>query len=92
MKTPRAGVSQPKSEMTKSPIKKHSVMIAGHNTSLSLEEPFWRLLKSVAAREGVSTSALIARIDGSRKGTNLSSAIRIHLIEWLMAEGQISLE
>lgn len=66
-------------------IRKRSVVIAGHRTSISLEEPFWLLLRQEAEREGLSVAALISRIDGGRRTGNLSSAIRVHLIEGLMA-------
>jgi len=56
--------------------KKRSVVIAGHRTSLSLEEPFWRDLAAVARVRGLSMSALVASIDVGRAG-NLSSALRL---------------
>ncbi len=66
-------------------VKKRSVEIAGHRTSLSLEEAFWRALKRTAAHDGVSINALISRIDRERRG-NLSSAVRVYLLERLEAE------
>ena len=75
-----------------SAIIKRSLVIAGHRTSISLEEPFWRLLKALASRESLSVAALVARIDSGRASTNLSSAIRVHLLEWVMAEGDIRIE
>jgi predicted DNA-binding ribbon-helix-helix protein len=51
-------------------------MIAGHRTSLSLEEPFWRDLARVAMARGLSMNALVASIDRDRRG-NLSSALRL---------------
>ena len=68
-------------------IKKRSVEIAGHRTSLSLEEAFWRALKRIAARDGVSINRLIERIDRERGG-NLSSAVRIYVLERLDAEAE----
>jgi len=68
-------------------IKKRSVEIAGHRTSLSLEEAFWRALKRIAARDGVSINRLIERIDRERGG-NLSSAVRIYVLERLEAEAE----
>jgi predicted DNA-binding ribbon-helix-helix protein len=59
-----------------SPIRKRSVMIAGHATSLSLEEPFWQDLRALARRRGISLGALIGSIDSERHG-NLSSALRL---------------
>jgi predicted DNA-binding ribbon-helix-helix protein len=66
-------------------IKKRSVEIAGHRTSLSLEEAFWRALKRLAAQDGVSINRLIARIDRERAG-NLSSAVRVYVLERLEDE------
>ena len=61
-------------------LRKRSVTIAGHRTSLSLEEAFWQALKQQARAEGLSTAALIERIDRERT-TNLSSALRVYLLE-----------
>ncbi len=58
-------------------IVKRSVSIAGHRTSISLEEPFWEGLREIAARESLSVQALIGRIDAERGEQNLSSAIRV---------------
>jgi predicted DNA-binding ribbon-helix-helix protein len=65
-------------------VKKRSVTIAGHRTSLSLEEAFWHRLKSEARREGLSLNDLIARIDRDRPG-NLSSAVRVYVLRRLEA-------
>ena len=64
-------------------IKKRSVNIAGHRTSVSVEAPFWEALKELAAREDISLNDLIARIDGTRAedfAGNLSSAIRVYVL------------
>ncbi len=68
-------------------VKKRSVEIAGHRTSLSLEEAFWRALKRIAARDGVSINRLIERIDRERGG-NLSSAVRVYVLERTEAEAE----
>ncbi len=60
-------------------LKKRSVMIAGHATSVSLEVEFWDALKELADRRALSLNHLIAEIDQNRTG-NLSSAIRIHVL------------
>lgn len=60
-------------------MKKRSVLIAGHPTSVSLEEEFWDALKAEAAARGVSVNALIEEIDAGRTG-NLSSAIRVFIL------------
>ncbi len=66
-------------------IKKRSVEIAGHRTSLTLEAAFWRTLKRLAAGERISINKLIERIDRERQG-NLSSAVRVYVLERLEAE------
>jgi predicted DNA-binding ribbon-helix-helix protein len=66
-------------------IIKRSIAIAGHRTSVSLEEIFWRALKSMAEVRGSSTAALVAEIDAGRNGANLSSAIRVFVLEALLA-------
>ncbi len=61
-------------------IVKRSVSIAGHRTSISLEEPFWEILRQIAEREKISLQALIGRIDSERGEQNLSSAIRVFVL------------
>lgn len=62
-------------------IVKRSLTISGHRTSISLEDAFWRRLKGLAANRALSLSALIAEIDASRGSANLSSAIRVFVLE-----------
>lgn len=62
-------------------MKKRSVRIKGHATSVSLEEPFWDSLKELAAGEGKSINQLIAEIDAIDPQANLSSAIRIYVLK-----------
>lgn len=64
------------------PVVKRSVTIAGHATSVSLEQPFWDALQTIAKKQGVSLNALITRIDEQRS-TNLSSAIRLYVLHAL---------
>jgi predicted DNA-binding ribbon-helix-helix protein len=66
--------------MTAARIVKRSVAIAGHRTSVSLEQPFWDELQAIAKERGVSAQALIAEIDAARAGQNLSSTIRIFVL------------
>jgi predicted DNA-binding ribbon-helix-helix protein len=66
-------------------LRKRSVVIQGHRTSLSLEQPFWDALKEIAARRGLSLARLIAEIDASRSG-NLSSAARVYVLDALRAQ------
>jgi predicted DNA-binding ribbon-helix-helix protein len=61
-------------------IVKRSVVLAGHATSVSIEEPFWTSLKEIARERGQSLNGLIAVIDAQRRGANLSSAIRLTVL------------
>ena len=64
-------------------IAKHSITIAGHRTSVSIEPDFWQALGEIAARQQVSLAAMIAEIDRARPpDTNLSSAIRLFVLNW----------
>ena len=70
-------------------IRKRSVVIAGHATSVSLEEAFWRALKKIAHGRCQSVNALISEIDRERPNDlsgNLSSAIRVFVLENLGRE------
>ena len=57
-------------------MKKRSVTIHGHRTSISLEDPFWDSLNEIAAKRGQSLASLISEIDKNRDG-GLSSALRL---------------
>jgi predicted DNA-binding ribbon-helix-helix protein len=72
--------STPASAHQTGAIVKRSVVIAGHQTSVSLEHAFWSALKAAAARRGITINDLVTRIDAHRQG-NLSSAIRVFLLE-----------
>jgi predicted DNA-binding ribbon-helix-helix protein len=67
-------------------LEKHSVAIAGHRTSVTLEAVFWRALKSIAKQRSQSLSETIADIDRARgemdPPPNLSSAIRVYVLSW----------
>jgi predicted DNA-binding ribbon-helix-helix protein len=63
---------------------KRSVSIAGHQTSITLEEEFWAELKRLAALRGISLNKLVAEIDDQRSG-NLSSALRLYVLAELKA-------
>jgi predicted DNA-binding ribbon-helix-helix protein len=63
---------------------KRSIMIAGHRTSVSVETPFWDELRRIAEARGVSVAALIGEIDQARKRQNLSSAIRVFVLNEAM--------
>lgn len=65
---------------------KRSVTIHGHATSFSLEEPFWRALRTEAVERGVSLARLVTMVDAARgPQTNLSSALRLHAFARLQA-------
>jgi predicted DNA-binding ribbon-helix-helix protein len=62
-------------------VVKRSVVVGGHKTSISLEEPFWGSLKEIAAERGVTVYGLVGRIDTARTQGNLSSAIRLFVLD-----------
>ena len=64
----------------KSPVVKRSIVIAGHKTSVSLEDAFWRGLKDIAVGRRVTLSDLVGAIDSDRQHGNLSSAIRLFVL------------
>jgi predicted DNA-binding ribbon-helix-helix protein len=64
----------------KSPVTKRSIVIAGHKTSVSLEDAFWEALKEIAGGRSSSLSDLVATIDAGRQHGNLSSAIRLFVL------------
>ncbi|WP_321447121.1 ribbon-helix-helix domain-containing protein [uncultured Cohaesibacter sp.] len=63
-------------------MKKHSVTIAGHRTSISLEDEFWQGLKALADSRNKSLADIIRQIDKDRGRNNLSSAIRISVLDY----------
>ena len=69
-------------------LRKHSVTIAGHATSITLEDIFWQQLERMAEEQGISISQLLAKIDNGRMaesaGINLSSAIRVTIVQYLL--------
>ena len=73
------------------PIRKHSVRISGHVTSVSLEEPFWQALKEIAAARNMSVNKLVGEIDASRTRAGdmdgLSSALRVYALAWFRGGG-----
>ena len=66
-----------------SAVRKRSVRIAGHRSSVSLEAEFWDELKTLAARRGLSLARLVGEIDRARSGRNLSSALRLAVLHAL---------
>jgi predicted DNA-binding ribbon-helix-helix protein len=67
--------------MIKSPVVKRSIVIAGHKTSVSLEDAFWEALKEIATVRNATLSEVVAGIDASRSQGNLSSAIRLFVLD-----------
>ena len=64
-----------------STVVKRSIVIAGHRTSISLEDTFWKALKDIAKTRRETLSDLVATIDDKRRGGNLSSAIRVFVLD-----------
>ena len=73
----------------KSLVVKRSVMIDRHKTSVSLEDPFWSALKEIAHSERATVSKLLAKIDGAREHGNLSSAIRLFVLDQVRTHGNL---
>ena len=73
-------------------VVKRSVTIRGHRTSVSLEQPFFDHLASIAEARSMPLAALIAEIDDNRPdGANLSSAIRLYVLEWAKNSNQAAI-
>jgi predicted DNA-binding ribbon-helix-helix protein len=72
----------------KSSIIKRSIVIDGHKTSVSLEDAFWSGLKEIAKTEHASLSNVVAEIDKARQRGNLSSAIRLFVLDQVRAYPQ----
>jgi predicted DNA-binding ribbon-helix-helix protein len=71
-------------------MRKHSLVIRGHGTSISLEDAFWSALKEIAVRRAQPIAALVAQIDETRGAGNLSSAIRIFVLQDFQARLDLS--
>jgi len=68
--------------MKQSAVVKRSIVIAGHKTSVSLEDAFWNGLKAIANVRKINLSDLVASIDTQRQQANLSSAIRLFVLDF----------
>jgi predicted DNA-binding ribbon-helix-helix protein len=66
-------------------LRKRSISLAGHATSLALEPEFWSILEAMAGAAGTSLAALIGRIDSRRGGRPLASACRLAALEFAQA-------
>ena len=73
----------------KSAVIKRSVRVAGHKTSVSLEDAFWRGLKEIAGEHHVPLSDLIDRIDSGRQHADLSSAIRLFVLDFYREQREV---
>ncbi len=72
-------------------IRKHSITLHGHRTSLSLEDEFWTELTAIATARAIPLAGLISEIDDNRDAdSNLSSALRLHVLAWLKSTGATS--
>ncbi|MCR9135543.1 MAG: ribbon-helix-helix domain-containing protein [Alphaproteobacteria bacterium] len=70
-------------------IRKHSITIRGHRTSVSLEDEFWQFLRQIADRKNQTVAALLTEIDELRRPQdNLSSAARVFVLQWVVSGGQ----
>ena len=76
-----------KGALMKSSIAKRSVIIGGHKTSISLEDAFWNDLKEIADNQQETLSKLVSQIDEKRQQSNLSSAIRLYVLEHVRTHG-----
>ena len=66
-----------------SPIIKRSVVVNGHKTSISLEDQFWAEVKAIASQRDTTVTELVTNIDRNRQGPNLSSALRVFVLNHL---------
>jgi predicted DNA-binding ribbon-helix-helix protein len=66
----------------KSPVAKRSIVVGGHKTSVSLEDAFWNSLKEIGRERHMTLSDLVAAIDSRRQHANLSSAIRLFVLDF----------
>ena len=66
----------------KSPVIKRSIVVASHKTSVSLEEAFWNGMKEISSARNMTLSELVGEIDENRQQGNLSSAIRLFVLDY----------
>lgn len=69
--------------------RKRSFSLKGHQTSISLEEPFWDALREAADREGTTLASLVADIDAKRGNEGLSGAVRMWILDYFRTKSQI---
>lgn len=77
----------PKDVKNSTKLKKHSLRLDGHTTSITLEDIFWKVLKDIARTQEKSVNSLVAEIDRERithnEPSNLSSCLRVFVLMWL---------
>ena len=73
----------------KSPVVKRSIVIGSHKTSVSLEDAFWRGLKDIAASHHIALHDLVSSIDTKRQHGNLSSAIRLFVLDYYQKSNEL---
>jgi predicted DNA-binding ribbon-helix-helix protein len=76
--------------VVKSLVVKRSIIVAGHKTSVSLEDAFWKAVKEIATVHGTTVSNLVSSIDTKREQGNLSSAIRLFVLDFYRGQNQQS--
>lgn len=86
MASARGAVTE-KYPVMKSAIVKRSISVCGHKTSVSLEAPFWEGLKEIAERRRMTVSQVIAEINAHRQQGNLSSTIRLFVLDQVRVGG-----
>lgn len=75
-------------------VRKRSIAIAGHPTSVSLEDAFWEALAEIASTEGRTVAQVVTEVDAARTAgpepgrENLSSALRVHVLAWYRDRSQ----
>ena len=68
--------------MKSSLIVKRSIVVAGHKTSVTLEDAYWKSLKEIASGRNMTVSSLVTAVDSERPQSNLSSAIRLFVLDF----------
>ena len=76
----------------KSPVVKRSIVVAGHKTSVSLEEAFWNGMKEISGLRNMTLSELVGEIDGNRQQGNLSSAIRLFVLDYFKSRAMAAIQ
>src|SRR6195952_4405643 len=76
--------------VVKSPVVKRSIVVAGHKTSVSLEEAFWNGMKEISGLRDMTLSELVGEIDSNRQQGNLSSAIRLFVLDYFRTRAVVA--